>query len=615
MKTRKPQMRKILLTVGFIALTIPAISQTLLRPQTTSKRLVNQNAIEERYRAREGFESYQLVDIDLNALTKVNNIEASFFDSEIVVNETNKVVRNIKNYSWFGRSADFKNSIMLSVFDDDIQGILTKGDELYKIETFENEYILIKINQFELNKKDCGIIGQQIEENIPSNNLKSENNLTTQKSLESFSCKIRILVLYTPNASANVTNMQGFAQFSVDQMNQTFINSQVNAEVELVHVQLTNYTETNINPTSSATHDNDLTRFTTNGDGHMDEVHSLRSEYSADICVLICDIPESLTYAGIARSIKSSSQNSFCLVDYWYSFLNITFAHEIGHLIGCRHNESSDPSNVPYAYGHGYTVNNPTTGSWRTIMGTTNSCNGCPRNPYWSNPNVSIPFGVTGTALTNDNARVINENIENVISHRPSNGTLVVNQSKANSAMGGSLYNSNNITTDGNVVVNSSQSLALYAGNEIVLLPGFHVEAGSEFIAQIVPPCGTPDGLGNDYGLDADSIGFRLKNSIETNVKNYFSESGKLKVRDIDVYPNPASNEINLRFSLVEAKNDVGIKVVNFNGQVLSTIFNGNKDNGTHTLNYSLTSYASGIYFVIISINNSDIVSHKIIKQ
>ncbi len=504
---------------------------------------------------------------------------------------------------------------MLSVFDDDIQGILTKGDELYKIETFENEYILIKINQLELNKKDCGIVGQQIEENIPSNNLKSENNLTTQKSLENFSCKIRVLVLYTPNASANVTNMQGLAQISVDQMNQTFINSQINAEVELVHVQLTNYIETNISPTSSATHDNDLTRFTTNGDGHMDEVHSLRSEYSADICVLICDIPESLDYAGIARSIKSSSQNSFCLVDYWYSFLNITFAHEIGHLIGCRHNESSDPTNTPYAYGHGYTVNDPTNGSWRTIMGTTNSCNDCPRNPYWSNPNVSIPFGVTGTASTNDNARVINENVENVISHRPTNGTLIVNQSIANAAMGGSLYNSNNITTNGSVVINPSQSLAMYAGNEIVLLPGFHAEAGSEFVAQIVPACGTPDGLENDYGLNADSIGFRLKNSIETNVKNYYSENGKLKVGDIDIYPNPTSNQISVSFKLVEAKNEMSIKVVNFNGQVLSTIFNGNKDKGNHTLNYSLTSYASGIYFVIISINNADIVSHKIIKQ
>jgi hypothetical protein len=616
MKSKKSKLRNFILTIGLIVLTIPAIGQVLLKPQTSSKSVANQSAIEKTFRLREGFESFQHIDIDLSALTKVNNVQASFFDNEIVVNETNKIVRNINNYSWFGQSSDFKNTIMLTVFNNDIQGIITKGAELFKIETYENEYILIKINQQELNKKDCGVIGQQFEENFsPSNNEKKVSNLNTQKSLESFSCKIRVLVLYTPNASANVSNMQGLAQLSVDQMNQTFLNSQINAEVELVHVQLTNYTETYITPTTSATHDNDLTRFTTNGDGYMDEVHNLRNEYSADICVLICDIPESLQYAGIARSIKSSSQNSFCLVDYWYSFSNITFAHEIGHLIGCRHNESSDPNNTPYPYGHGYTVNNPTTGSWRTIMGTSLSCNGCPRNPYWSNPNVSIPFGVTGTVSTNNNARVINENIENVISHRPSNGTLLVNQSKANAAMGSSLYNSNNITSDGSVVVNSFQSLALYAGNEIVLLPGFHAVAGSEFVAQIVPPCGIPDGLGSDYELDADSISFELKNSVETNAKNYFSENGKLKVSDIDIYPNPTSNDINLRFNLVEEKNNVTIKIVNFNGQALSTIFNGIKEKGNHTLNYSMISFASGVYFVVISINNVDIVSHKIIKQ
>lgn len=103
-------MKRIILylTTGLIVVAMPAISQTLLKPQKTGKRIENQSAIEERYRAREGFESYQLVDIDLNALTMVNNIEASFFETEIQVNETNKFVRNIKNYTWFGHSADFK---------------------------------------------------------------------------------------------------------------------------------------------------------------------------------------------------------------------------------------------------------------------------------------------------------------------------------------------------------------------------------------------------------------------------------------------------------------------------------------------------------------------------
>ena len=609
MKTRKSKTRKILLSLGLIILAIPATCQILIKPQTTNKGSINQNAIEERFGTREGFESYQLIDLDLNAITKVNGIEASFFDSYIVINETNKFVRNIKNYSWFGQSADSKNSIMISVYNNDVQGVITKGDELYKIETIENEYILIKINQYELNKKDCGMLNDAIEESIKKNSQKQDINFTNQKSLENFSCKIRILVLYTPNASANVSNMQALAQLSVDQMNQTFINSQVNAEVELVHVQLTNYTETNIMPTSSATHDNDLTRFTTNGDGHMDEVHNLRNEYSADICVLICDIPQTLGYAGIARSIKSSPQNSFCLVDYWYSFLNITFAHEIGHLIGCRRNESSDPSNVPYPYGHGYTVNNPTSGSWRTIMGTTNSCNGCPRNPVWSNPNVSLPFGVTGTALTNDNARVINENFENVMSHRPTNGTLIVNQSQANAAMGSLLYNSNNITTNGSVVINPLQDLAIYAGNEIVLLPSFLSDAGSEFVAQIVSPCGTPDGLVNDYDLDADSINFRLKNSIETNIENSFIEDDELKVNDIDIYPNPTSdgmfhiNVINkiTPQSYIEITNLVGVTVY-------SSLLNNN------TTSIDISDQPNGIYLIKLT-SNEKMITKKIIKQ
>ncbi|MFN5795672.1 MAG: M12 family metallo-peptidase [Bacteroidota bacterium] len=615
METRILKTTQLLTAFWFIILTTSSSGQILLKPTTEIKKFINQNEIEKKLIAREVFVSYNFIDIDLNVLTRENEISANFDNSEIRVKETHKFIRNIRNYSWFGRSADFKSSIMISVNNGDIQGMITKGSDLFKIETIENKFILIKINQSILNKKECGVLNDNSKDNFRSNEQEQYNNSNRQKSVENFDCKIRVLVLYTPNASANVSNMTAWVQLCVDQMNQTFINSQVYAEVELVHVQLTNYTETNIMPTNSATHDNDLTRFTNDGDGFMDEVHDLRREYSADICVLISDIPEDLGLFGIARSIKSSSQNSFCIVDYWYSFLTLTFSHEIGHLIGCRHNEGSDPTNSPYAYGHGYTVNDPSNGSWRTIMGTNASCDGCPRNPYWSNPNVSIPFGVTGTVNTNDNARVINENIENVISHRPTNGTLQVNQSKADAAIGNSIYNSNKITTNGSVVINSTQSLALYAGNEIELLPGFTAETGSEFVAQIVPSCGTPDGLSNDYELSADLMSTGLKNSFDNNNEYYLIKLGELKVNKFDIYPNPSIDEINLKYSLVDKANEIKIKVCNYNGQILSTIFKGNKENGIHTLKYSLSSFASGTYFIVISINNSDIVSHKIIKQ
>jgi hypothetical protein len=155
----------------------------------------------------------------------------------------------------------------------------------------------------------------------------------------------------------------------------------------------------------------------------------------------------------------------------------------------------------------------------------------------------------------------------------------------------------------------------MYAGNEIELLPGFSAEAGSEFVAQIVPSCGTPDGLLNDYGLSADLMATGLKNSFDNNKENYLIKQGEQKINKFDIYPNPSIDEINLKYSLVDKANEIKIKVCNYNGQILSTIFKGNKENGDHILKYSLSLFASGTYFIVISINNTDIISHKIIKQ
>ena len=613
MKKKRIRIKRLGIVISLMIFSsLSTIAQVLIKPSLSKNKIDFE--WEEKIKHREGFESYQIIDLDLNALNQNKNIEAYCFDSKIIVHEKNKIVRSINNYSWFGSNDDNTSFINICVTGKDVQGFLTQKDKLYKIETVNGTYILLKLNQSQLNKKDCGVVNTVTDESNIKTKGSVKNNFL-QKTGNNFSCKIRVLVLYTPAAFFQISNIQGHAQISVDQMNQTFVNSGISAEAELVHVQLTNYTETNISPTSSATHDNDLTRFTTDGDGYMDEVHDLRREYSADVCVLMSDIPNSLSFAGIARTIKSSTENSFCIVDYWYSYLNITFAHEMGHLIGCRHNESSDSSTQPYPYGHGYTVDDPSNGSWRTIMGTTSSCNGCPRNPYWSNPNVSIPFGVTGTVTTNDNARVIDENFENFKSHRPTNGTLFANQSKVTAAIGNSLYNSNNITTDGNVTINSSETFSLYAGHQIILEPGFSAKAGSEFTAEIVPPCGTADGLQNDYGLQPDSISLGLKNSIATNVKNYLIDNGKIKVSSLNVFPNPTTSELNLLIELPEDNNQLKISIVNFNGQLLQTIFTGQKKKGVHKLNTSISSLNTGVYFVLITIDNTDIISHKIIKQ
>jgi peptidyl-Asp metalloendopeptidase len=88
-------------------------------------------------------------------------------------------------------------------------------------------------------------------------------------------------------------------------------------------------------------------------------------------------------------------------------------AHEIGHIIGARHDPSMDKIMIPFPYGHGY-VNGT---KWRDIMSYRESCGGCPRLPVWSSPNVMIKGEPAGTA-EQDNARVIAEEAPRVAAFR-----------------------------------------------------------------------------------------------------------------------------------------------------------------------------------------------------
>jgi hypothetical protein len=72
-----------------------------------------------------------------------------------------------------------------------------------------------------------------------------------------------------------------------------------------------------------------------------------------------------------------------------------------------------DRNNEPFAYAHGH-VNGT---KWRDIMSYKDSCGGCPRIPYWSNPRIVYEGDATGTDAS-DNARVILEQAERVSNFR-----------------------------------------------------------------------------------------------------------------------------------------------------------------------------------------------------
>jgi hypothetical protein len=91
-----------------------------------------------------------------------------------------------------------------------------------------------------------------------------------------------------------------------------------------------------------------------------------------------------------------------------------SLGHEIGHLIGARHDRALDDSTQPFPYGHGF-VNGL---ACFTMMSFMERFDGCPRRPVWSSPDVKVDGVPAGDAETN-NAKVIREGAARVAAFRP----------------------------------------------------------------------------------------------------------------------------------------------------------------------------------------------------
>ncbi len=209
---------------------------------------------------------------------------------------------------------------------------------------------------------------------------------------------IRVLVNYTSSAKTAAGDIDALIDLSIAETNQGYVNSNVNARLELAHKAAVVYTQ-------SGTQATDRDRYAATSDGYMDEIHTQRNTYAADVGILIVnDGDES---CGIAKAIGATATTAFAAVHWDCSTGNLSFGHEIGHLYGARHNPENDGTTTPYAYGHGYWAPNS---AWRTVMAYPCSAKTCPRLNYWSSPLVTYTDAQKmGTSANSDNARVLNE--------------------------------------------------------------------------------------------------------------------------------------------------------------------------------------------------------------
>jgi hypothetical protein len=243
---------------------------------------------------------------------------------------------------------------------------------------------------------------------------------------------IDVAVIYTTNvrlAYGGTAQVNAAVDAQIALTNTIYANSNVVQRLRLVYKGEVGYTETD--------HSTDRARLENVSDGYLDEVPVLRDMYGADIVSFWGRGPGYSALCGIGL-VMTPEDTSFApsAINVLYAPActgagNFSFAHELGHNMGLRHDNFRDPgpttvtpegtslaTSINYAHGYVDVVNR-----FRTVMAYSDQCDkqtppiSCPSAPYFSNPAISFSNAAyagassapTGNAALANAAQALND--------------------------------------------------------------------------------------------------------------------------------------------------------------------------------------------------------------
>jgi hypothetical protein len=186
--------------------------------------------------------------------------------------------------------------------------------------------------------------------------------------------EVRVLVAYTPAVADNVNDVKGLVDLAITEANASYRNSDV--YIKLVAAESS---PLKVNYQEAGSHEEDLEALKNPSDGKMDEVHRIRNEKKADLVVLLINNGQ---FCGLASQIFANKDTAFAVVYHDCATGYYSFAHEIGHLQGARHNHEVDSNIIPFVFGHGFMDR---VHKRRTVM-SYDCPDGCDRLPQWARP-------------------------------------------------------------------------------------------------------------------------------------------------------------------------------------------------------------------------------------
>ena len=316
-------------------------------------------------------------------------------------------------------------------------GSINLKNQAYKIQNMDGEI-------HRLNEMDYSQMPKCHPPLIPAENLNKSTNADPEIKEDSGNT-IDVMVVYTPaarSAEGGTTGMENMLALAITESNNGYSQSGVTQRLRLVNTYEVDYTE-------AASWSTMLDNLRGTSDGNMDEIHDLRDIYGADHVVLIIDDND---YCGLAYMMNNVSSGfdswAFAVVDHSCATGYYSFAHELGHNMGCDHDEDNDNSKGgAYIYSNGYQSLDASP-KCRSIMAYNDGCS-CTRVNYWSNPDINVngqPFGVHHDSVHSaDNRMTLNNTLSTTQNFRQAKSDLIVVE-ESNEVTNGETINLGNVT-------------------------------------------------------------------------------------------------------------------------------------------------------------------------
>lgn len=312
-----------------------------------------------------------------------------------------KYANGSKLWVGFAESDPF-SSVLLTQHGKAIAGVIRFKDRVFKVKQVdEHQHMLIEVPPNEP-MPEADPVQPDTSGSSSSSSTSSDGSASSQ---------IDIMVAYSTDTKINYGGVDGVnahIALAIAESNQAYANSQIDAQLRLVHTVEVENTSGNMS--------NDLSALQSTTDGKLDEIHSLRDQYGAD---MVSWFNEQSGYCGIAYVNKGdisqdaawgfSVVNSGCATGYFST------AHELGHNMGSMHDEANSSSQGIYPYSYGY---QEPSGDFRTVMAYNCPEPGCVREQFFSNPDLAFNGSPIGTIDAN-NALSINQTRDAVSQWRP----------------------------------------------------------------------------------------------------------------------------------------------------------------------------------------------------